>query len=377
MKIATNVTRKYLGGISRCNVNFMDSIKTDDNSIVGIELNSSRYMMGPTIFRHFAPDWFNHHIVNMHDISISKAIRSAKNLKALETKYRPIIKIVKEILTKDKPDVVMLNGTYYVPWIISVAAHELKIPIVLRYAGVYTKETESFKPKEKKFYNEMEKSFQKRASHYIFPSRLCMEVVEKEIIKKTIKNSYVIPNAFLVPEGKEVFKSLERRIAAVGRWDKIKNFEAFFEIHKILKKEGWAHDASFVTGSSKIKGLPKTINRFASMTHDELLKFYSSQGLIICPSLFETFGNVPVEAVCMGIPVLVSDNMGCAEVLKLAGLSNMVMPFDDPKKVAERVKKLCGQQILPKQINNLRRILNPDVVNVEIMSVLRSAVKQS
>jgi glycosyltransferase involved in cell wall biosynthesis len=375
MRIATNVTRQYLGGISRCNVNFMDSISKDGGSIVGIELNSSRYMEASTIFRHLSPDWFKHHTVNMHDISMIKSIEGAKNLKALEKIYRPIIKIVKDILIKSKPDVVLLNGTYYVPWIMSIAAHELKIPIVLRYAGVYTKETETCKPKLRKFFNEMEKSFYKRVSHYIFPSHLCQDVVEKEVIKKKLKNTFVLPNPFQIPEGKSVFKSIERRIAAVGRWDRIKNFGAFFEIHRLLKKEGWRHEASFVTGSSKIKRFPKTINRFASMTHTELLKFYSSQGLVICPSIFETFGNVPVEAVCAGIPVLVSDTMGCAEVLRQAGLDSMVMSFNDPKKVVERVKKLCGQQILPKQINNLRRILDPDVIHAEMMSVLRSAIK--
>lgn len=201
-----------------------------------------------------------------------------------------------------------------------------------------------------------------------------MNVVEKEIVKKQIKNAFVIPNSFKVPESKYVFNSVERRIAAVGRWDKIKNFKSFFEIHNILKKQGWSHEASFVTGDSKIKNIPKTINRFTSMTHDELLKFYSSQGLIICPSLFETFGNVPMEAVCMGIPVLVSDNMGCAEVLRTAGLGNMVVSFGNLKEVSKRVKELCGQQILPRQINNLRKILDPKIINAEIVSILRNAI---
>lgn len=374
MKIATNVTREYLGGITRSNVNFMDSLNEKGKGIIGIELNGRRYMQGSTIFRHFSPSWFKHHIVNIHDIPINKAINSSKNLKDLEKKYRPIIKIIKEILLKDKPDVVFLNGTYYVPWIISIAAFELKIPIVLRYAGVYSKETENSKPKARKFFNEIEKSFQKRVSHFIFPSRLCLDVIEKEIVKKQIKNAFIVPNSFKVPEHKSIFDSVDRRIAAVGRWDKIKNFKSFFEIHKILKKEGWKHEASFITGDSKIKSIPKTINRFTSMTHDELLKFYSSQGLIICPSLFETFGNVPMEAVCMGIPVLVSDNMGCAEVLETAGLSNMVMSFKNPKEVSKRVKELCGQQILPRQINNLRKILDPKAINAKIMSILRDAI---
>ncbi len=375
MKIATNVTRENIGGITRSNVNFMDSLDQENEEIIGIELNNRRYMQAPKIFQHLNPDWFKHHIINIHDIPLMKMVDSSKSLKDLENKYRPIIQIIKDILKKDKPDVIFLNGTYYIPWLMSIAAYELKIPIVLRYAGVYSKETESFKPNQRKIFNAIEKSFQKRVSHFIFPSRLCLEMVEKEVIKKEIKNSFIIPNSFSIPEGEFVFKSVERRIAAVGRWDKIKNFGSFFEIHKILLKENWDHEASFVTGDSKIKQMPKTINRFTSMTHNELLKFYSSQGLIISPSIFETFGNVPMEAVCMGIPVLVSDNMGCAEILKVAGLKNMVMSFDDPKKVATRVKELCGQQILPKQINNLRKMLSPKVINAEIMSVLRDAVK--
>ena len=311
MRIATNVTRDYIGGITRSNVNFMDALHQKNDGIIGLELNPRRHTESATIFKHLSSDLFIHHIINIHDIPIGKAISSSKSLKELESKYRPIIKIIKEILKKDKPDVVFLNGTYYVPWIISIAAHELKIPIVLRYAGVYSKETEGFKPNARKLFCAIEKSFQKRVSHFIFPSRLCLDVVEKEVTKKEIKNSFIVPNSFCIPEGDFVFKSVERRIAAIGRWDKIKNFRSFFEIHNILKKEGWEHHASFVTGDSKIKNIPKTINRFASMTHSELLRFNSSQGLIICPSLFETFGNVPMEAVCMGIPVLVSDNMGC------------------------------------------------------------------
>ncbi|MFA7191680.1 MAG: glycosyltransferase family 4 protein [Candidatus Paceibacterota bacterium] len=374
MKIATNVTREYLGGITRSNINFMDSIHGKYENIVAIELNSKRYIQGPRVFHHFSPDWFHHHIVNIHDIQLLKSVNSSKNIKDLEKKYRPVINIIKDILKKDRPDVMFLNGTYYIPWLMSIAAHELKIPIVLRYAGVYSRETANFKPKARKIFSEIEKSFQKRASHFIFPSRICLDVVEKEVAKKEIKNTFVIPNSFSIPDQNFVFNSVERRIAAVGRWDKIKNFEKFFEIHKLLNKQGWKHESSFVTGDAKIKSMPKTINRFASMTHGELLEFYSSQGLIICPSIFETFGNVAMEAVCMGVPVLVSDTMGCSEILKIAGLDSMVISFDDPQKVAERVKKLCGQQILPKQINNLRKILSPKTINAEIMSVLRDAV---
>ncbi len=236
----------------------------------------------------------------------------------------------------------------------------------------YTKETENTKNKARKFFNEIEKSFQKTVSYFIFPSRLCQTVVEKEVIKKKIKRSSIVPNPINLPANDSTLWTTERRIAAVGRWDRIKNFETFFKIHKKLLKSDWHHEASFVTGEAKIKNMPKSINRLSSMNHEEITKFYSAQGLIICPSHFETFGNVPIEAACMGVPVLVSENMGCAEILKNAGLGNMIISFDDMDKVVERVKSLCGQQILPKQINNLRKVLDAQVINAEINSILRS-----
>lgn len=372
MKIATNVTREYLGGITRSNVSLLDFLNGKSDVVIGIELNARRYMMGPRIFQHLPPDWFRHHIVNIHDISLRDAIDSSKSIKDLERFYRPVINIVKDILRKEKPDVVFLNGTYYIPWIISIAAHELRIPIVLRYAGVYSKETENSKPHPRKLFNDIEKSFQKRSSHVIFPSRLCKDVVEREVLKKNIKNSSIIPNPVSLHLKQKIVSGVEGRIAAVGRWDRIKNFESFFGIHKFLLKTGWRHEAVLVTGETRIPRFPKTINRLAPMTHEELIRFYSSQGLIISPSFFETFGNVPMEAVSLGIPVLVSDNMGCAEVLKMAGLEDMVISFEDPKNVAERVKLLCGKPVPRKKVNNIRKTLDPKVINAEIMSVIRS-----
>lgn len=375
MRIATNVTREFLGGITTSNISFLNFLHNKGRGVIGIELNSKRHTRESTAFSHLSSDWFHHHIVNMHDIPLNKAISNSKSLADLIKKYRPIINEVKSIFKKDRPDIVFLNGTYYMPWLISIAAHELKIPIVLRYAGIYTKETENAKNKARKFFNEIEKSFQRTVSYFIFPSRLCQTVVEKEVINKKIKRSSIVPNPINLPSNNSTLWTTERRIAAVGRWDRIKNFETFFKIHKKLLKSGWHHEASFVTSEAKIKSMPKSINLLSSMNHEEITKFYTAQGLIICPSHFETFGNVPIEAACMGVPVLVSENMGCAEILKNAGLGNMVISFDDMDKVVERVKNLCGQQILPKQINNLRKVLDAQVINAEINSILRSVVE--
>lgn len=376
MRIAMNVTREFLGGITTSNVNLLNFLNGKGRGVIGIELNARRHIRGATAFWHLAPDWFEQHVINIHDMQIMDNVRKSKNLKDLEKRYRPIIDMIKNIMDREMPDVVLLNGTYFMPWIVSIAAHELQIPIVLRYAGVLSRETAHMKPKPKKIFLEMEKSFHKKVYSYIFPSNLVKDVVEKEVYGTKVKRYFVIPNPVNIPtDFSAPRRSVERRIAAVGRWDYIKNFNAYFEIHKILKKQKWNHVATFVTRAEKINGIPRSINRLAPMTPQGLWRFYTTQGLIISPSRFETFGNVPMEAAWLSIPVLVSDQMGCAEILKIAGLEKMVMPFDDLKAVAERAKELCGQYILPKQLNNLRSQLDPQTINEQIYGVLREAAR--
>lgn len=379
MRIAINLTREELGGITSSNLNILGYLYNSNCEIIGIELNSRMYMRGPTIFRPFSPEIFEHHIINIHNLPIMKIIKSGrtKSLKDLERAYAGAIKFVREVLRKSKPDIILLSGTYYMPWVISVAARKEGVPILLWYSGILSEETEHMSKKFRSIFSAMEKDIAKNASKIIFPSKICRQVVEKKVLKGKTKNSYIIPNpisnTFTEPYVSEY--SIEKKIAAVGRYTEIKNFDKFFDLHRELLKRKWQHAASFLTSAgAKIRRMPKTIDMLPPMTSDGLKNFYLAQGLIVCPSKFETFGNVPMEAVCLGIPVLVSDKMGCAEILKQVGLENMVISFDDMGEAADRVEQLCGQSILPKQSNAIKKILNINFVGEEILAVMKSMV---
>lgn len=380
MKIAINLTRDNVGGITSSNLNLVNYLYKLDYEFIGLELTNRIYMKGPTLFRHFDPEVFDHHIINIHHLPLMDVLKHSKILRETENAYKEAIKIIRSILNETRPDVVLLSGTYYMPWLISIAAKKEKIPVILWYSGVLSKETEHYPNKLKKLFLSMEKSVVKNSTQIIFPSGLCKKTVEELVVKSKIRNSYVIPNpvASRFTDPSAVDASIERRIAAVGRYSRIKNFNKFFELHLELQKRKWRHTASFVTNpNADLKTMPKTIEVLPSMTAEGLKKFYLSQGLIVCPSTFETFGNVPMEAACLGIPVLVSDTMGCAEVLKKVGLANMVISFDDIGKVADRVQELCGQSILPKQLNALKRILDNNFVSEEIRAVLNNAAKRN
>jgi len=379
-----NITREYMGGITSSNINLMDYLCGKGHDFVGIELNSLQFMKGATIFKNLPIERFDHNIINIHDRSIYKILKksSTTNLGHLFVYYKEAITLVQQVLKKAKPDVVLLNGTYFIPWIISIAAKREGIPIVLRYAGVLSREVSNFTPRKFKIMKAMERSIVKSATHIIFPSEICKSVVENEVVKKKIKrNAYVIPNP-IAPSFTDKFAyelSVDRRIAAVGRYTQIKNFETYFAIHKLLKDKKWRHTASFVTNCNKAKiiNLPKTVELLPSMNTEGIKKFYLTQGLIVCPSHFETFGNVPMEAACLGIPVLVNDTMGCADILRKAGLSNMVMSFNDLDAVAQRIIELCGQYILPKQLNVLKKLLDYKFIGEEVFAVLNDATKNS
>jgi len=378
MKVAINLTRENVGGITSSNINLMNYLHKHDYEFTGIELTSRMYMKGPVLFRSFAPELFDHHIINVHHLSPEDVIKTSTTLKDVESAYAEPIRIIRGILKKTKPDVLLLSGTYLFPWVISIAAKKEGIPIVLWYSGVLFKETEHYDDPARKIFLSMEKSIIKNASKIIFPSQLCKTTVEDLVVKGKIKKSFVIPNpvSSLFTEPSVMETSIDRRIAAVGRYTKIKNFDEYFKLQSELERRKWRHTASFVTNlGANLKKMPKTIELLPSMSPEGLRKFYLSQGLIVCPSIFETFGNVPMEAVCLGIPVLVSENMGCAEILKKAGLENMVISFDDVSKVADRVESLCGQSILPKQLNAIRRILDNAYVSEQIRAVLSSSLR--
>lgn len=382
MKVGLNITREPLAGITSTTLCLLDCLHGSGTSFAGIELNAYRAFKAPIVYRHLSPEWFNHHVVSICDFQINKIVKKSSSLKDVERSFRPIINTIKELLRKEHPDMLLIQGTYYIPWLISIAAREEDVPVVLWYAGVLSQEVEHATPHFRKIFYEMEKSIVRRADRIIFPSQICKDLVYKEVCKiKTVKRGVVIPNpiAPLFTRTTKIELPVQNRIAFIGRNAPIKNLQKFCDLHKQLLKEGWDHTATVVSDIDKktLRSIPKSIKVVPSMSMTDLMTFYATQGLIISPSRFETFGNVPIEAVCVGIPVLVSQGMGCAEVLRASGLDRMVIDFDDSESVKERVKELCGQHVLPRQINNLKKRVDTKYVANEIMSTIKLRFKRA
>jgi glycosyltransferase involved in cell wall biosynthesis len=376
MRIATNVHRDAFGGITISNLALFNWLEEQRDTIVGIEIVASRHVLGASIFRHYNPAFFRHHIISGNDIMSRRPWEKAWSPTSLRRQWDVLVESTKDVLRQEIPDVVLLNGTYYAPWILAVAAQELGIPTVLRYAGVLQKEVAHQGYFTRTRLLAYERWIAGMADAIIYPSSLCQSVVETEILRRPAARAVVIPN----PVERKV-RPVQRRngrytIAAVGRWTPIKNFPAFVALHEALRAERWPHRAMLVTSSRDRRvRVPESIEWLDPMSHEDLQTFFRSIHLLVVPSHFETFCNVAAEALALGTSVLISERVGFSEILRKAGLGRMVITdFDDPARVAAAVKRLAKTRILKKELAEVRTMLDSHGVHHRILTVLQGVI---
>ena len=376
MKIATNVHRDTFGGITISNLALFDWLEDKDDTIVGVEYVTSRHIQGAIIFRRYLPSLFSHHIINGIDIFPKYPWEKVSRLRK---RWNILVETTKNVLRKEAPDLVLVNGTYFAPWILAQAAKELGIPIVLRYAGVLQREVAHKNYFVRKRLLTYERWLARTADAIIFPSSLCQQVVENEILGQPVKKGVVIPNPVKSIQTCSRKKPGRYTIAAVGRWTPIKNFEAFIAVHEALLQKRWPHRAVMVTSYKDDRfHIPETVEFKESMNQDDLRVFYRSIDLLIVPSHFETFCNVAAEALVNGASVFVSKNVGFAEVLQKTGLKRMVIDsFDNPEVVAEAIQKIAKQRLTQKERNAVVALIDPQEVHQDILTVLSEVLKSS
>ena len=375
MKIATNVHRDAFGGITISNLALFDWLEDKDDTIVGIEYITTRHILGAVIFRRYLPSFFKHHVINGIDIIPKHSWETSFRLRK---RWDILVETTKRVLRDEQPDVVLINGTYYAPWILMQAAKELGIPIVVRYAGVLQREIMHKSYLTRKRLLKYERQIAEIANAIIFPSALCQRVVENEVLGHKVHHGTIIPNPTKLQTLGRRRRSTRFTIAAIGRWTPIKNFQAYVKLHEQLLKERWPHRAMLVTSFRDDKfNLPETLEFVDPMNQEDLRAFYRSVDLVVVTSRFETFCNVAAEAVICGTQVLVSEQVGFAEVLRKAGLGRMVIPsFDEPAQVTKAVKELARTRLTAKERLTVAKMLDPQDVHEDIITVLESVLRQ-
>ena len=73
---------------------------------------------------------------------------------------------------------------------------------------------------------------------------------------------------------------------------------------------------------------------------DDVENYYAAADVVVLPALQEAFGNVVIEGLASGLPVLVSRDVGAAEILHGRLAQGIVNHVDDPKELEEKLLML-------------------------------------
>lgn len=378
MKILTNTQSIHVGGIAQSVTSFLQFLEKNDRTDISV--------IGIDIIKQYSPEEkivYKRQINNQITIitqgvfcnKIREVLFAINSLKDLKKEYKNVINIFRKIILKEKPDLIVLNGTYFIPWCLYLAAKSFNIPILLHYHGIITKETETWDSHSHLLMKQMEQTFDNSRLQYIFPSKLAKAVVENQVFGHKISNSAILPNSISDHFFDINTKSRPKNIGVVNRWTAIKNPNFITALAKYNQNNKSFFNINLVTDIKTISRRDRkkltSVSLNSGMTSFKLGNFYGEMGTIICPSIFESYGNVPQEAVASGTPALIGNNMGVAEVFRKIGLEDYIIDFTSVKDVYDKVKEVSQHRIKKNVRDAMKNELSSDMVNTQLLKIYR------
>ncbi len=376
MKVLTNIRFAQTAGIAQVVFAFMDFIeksKKNDTNVVAVNImDRKRNSYKKRVCKRTSTISAGVRVPN-----IAKVTQKAKTLTDVQKKFENIIKIYQKAIREEKPDLVLINGTYFMPWCLLIASEREGVPAVSHYHGVLTKETQNWKKHQRNLFLQMEKCFDKKHLFYIFPSKITKDVVEKEVFCHKIKKCSILPNPVSDHFFSEKNKRKNANIGIVSRWSGIKNVKFCEKLAEYNQKKGAKFVVNVITDlnskNKKYKKLSKVIKFHKPTSNKKLASFYRNMGVVISPSHFETYGNVAKEALASGTPAIVNPNMGVAETFKKLGLNDWVVEFDSVKSIYNKIEDVIGEKVDSGVKEEMKKLYMSNKIFNEIISILNSA----
>ncbi len=87
----------------------------------------------------------------------------------------------------------------------------------------------------------------------------------------------------------------------------------------------------------------------------DIMAYYAAADIFVFPTIYEPFGNVHLEALASGLPVITTRNSGAAEIIKDGVNGFVVSEPEDFREIAEKIKILLDRDRLKSMAENARR----------------------
>lgn len=298
------------------------------------------------------------------------------------------IKTFIEVLAKEKPDLVFINGFSLHVWPLLKAAYKLNIPIVQKHAGIWHKEIaiyeDFFSNEGKSIMRKMEKDIAQLATKQVFLNSFSQKVFQKDVARSPRSKQCIIPlpTAFKTVKNPKKKKTKRLAIGVVARWDRIKNHKALLALAEELKKQQIDAKIHVITAIPETTKDELMKNRYREIIHVHtptdnrgILNFFRSMDIALLPSHFDVSPTVILEAASQGIGTIISSNVGWVTLLKKTGNNQWIGDFKKPKQIVKKIIELRNKNYNSSLIKSFKKDHNPVSVFKMYSSLFHSIVR--
>ena len=205
----------------------------------------------------------------------------------------------------------------------------------------------------------MDRWLARYADHILANSQFTAERVKKIYGRE----AEVVYPAFIELDKFKTNAKKEDFLFTVGRLRRIKRMDLILKALAILHNKGKSVNL-VMAGDGEEKDnlvrLSRALNlepqvRFAGALPDEEVRQYMSRArAVVFPSVNEPFGQVPVEAMACGTPVIASDSGGPRETV-LEGKTGYHFKTNDAASLAEKIDLVMGNNLMPEMATAARK----------------------
>lgn len=272
-----------------------------------------------------------------------------------------IMKIIKAcgiILRSDYKELILGSWDYALLWVLAFISPKEKNSLIL--------ESSCFESKTRGLIGIIKKLFLTRVSKIYAPG----------ISNVKLANNLGFTGKTVITKGVGVFnygtqpkytpKREVRNFLFVGRLIPVKNLK--FLIHFFNSQPSLnLHIVGFGEQEKELKAISNSNIYFYGAVNNSLISdFYRKMDVFILPSVSETWGLVVEEALNNGIPVVVSDRVGCAEEIVNEG-NGLIFKCNDESSLMDSITKITNIDYYNRLLYNISK-MNFD--EIELRQVL-------
>lgn len=164
-----------------------------------------------------------------------------------------------------------------------------------------------------------------------------------------------------IPQPAYTSKEKVQNFLYVGRFVEVKNLKFLISIFNELPQYN-LYLAGFGEQEEELRAMAmENVHFLGAIDNKELSSYYQKMDVFVLPSMSEPWGLVVEEALNNGIPVIVSDRVGCADEI-INDSNGIVFKFDEAQALKEAIAKMTYIDYY----NSLRKnISNMDFEKIE------------